>query len=103
MRLNVPLEAQPTDSSCGPTCLQAVYALHGDRVAGLSATFLYRSSRENSKTNEDQDVRGEPTGHFVVLKGYHRRKQTVVVADAYEQNQQNPWLPAGYTRCRCPG
>lgn len=30
--LNVPLEPQPTDTSCGPTCLQAVYNFFGDRV-----------------------------------------------------------------------
>lgn len=194
----MPLDAQPTDSSCGPTCLQAVYAFYGDKVpvtqlieevptvegggtlgmllglhalqrgyratiytynlrifdpswfhskrvnlleklrlqmrhrsgkrrqaaqaclefveqggevqfedltgglirhyltkglpilTGLSATFLYRSARECPETNEDDDVGGEPTGHFVVLKGYHKRKQTVLVADPYEQNPLAP-------------
>lgn len=31
--LNVPLQAQPTDTSCGPTCLHAVYAYYGDDIA----------------------------------------------------------------------
>jgi len=32
IRLEVPLQAQPTETSCGPTCLQAVYAYYGDVV-----------------------------------------------------------------------
>lgn len=198
LRLDVPLEAQPTDTSCGPTCLQAVYSFHGDKIpvdqlieevptvegggtlavllgrhalrrgyratiytynlrifdptwfhpelvdlagklreqvrsrsgkrrqatqacleyveeggeirfedltgelirryllkgfpilTGLSATFLYRSMRELPETDEDDDIKGEPTGHFVVLKGYHKRKQTVLVADPYELNPLSP-------------
>jgi hypothetical protein len=192
--MKVPLEAQPTDTSCGPTCLQAVYGYFGDRVplarlieeipsiegggtlavmlgvhalrrgyramlftynlkifdpswfhpqpadlamklrqqlkvrsgkrrsathaclefveaggrvrfedltgglirrylrrgvpilTGLSATFLYRSPREMPETNRDDDVRGEPMGHFVVLLGYNQAEQTVRVADPYEAN-----------------
>jgi hypothetical protein len=30
--LDVPLQAQPTDTSCGPTCLHAVYAYYGDDI-----------------------------------------------------------------------
>lgn len=30
--LAVPMRAQPDDRSCGPTCLQAVYAYYGDHV-----------------------------------------------------------------------
>jgi len=192
--LDVPLQAQPTDTSCGPTCLQAVYAYFGDKVSldqlireipsvegggtlavslgvhalkrgyrarlytynlkifdpswfipkqvdlseklrqqlkhrsgkrrhathaclefvehggevrfedltgslirhhllrgrpiltGLSATFLYRSPRELPDTNEDDDIRGEPLGHFVVLKGINKEDHTVIVADPYEAN-----------------
>lgn len=198
LRLHVPLEAQPTDTSCGPTCLQAVYAFYGEKVSvadlirevptvegggtlgvllglhalqrgyratiytynlrifdptwfhprranlaeklraqvrhrsgkrrhatqaslefveqggevrledltgrlirgcltqghpiltGLSATLLYRSPRECPETEADDDVGGEPTGHFVVLKGYHQRRQTVLVADPYEKNPLSP-------------
>lgn len=194
LQLAVPLQAQPTDSTCGPTCLQAVYAFHGDLVplpqlieevptvtgggtlavllgvhalqrgyhatlhtlnlrifdpswfaprrpdlaarlrqqikhrrgklrqvtraclefvehggevkfedltgalirrhllrglpilTGLSATLLYRVAREHPVTGEDDDIRGEPLGHFVVLKGYNARRQKVLVADPYEAN-----------------
>jgi hypothetical protein len=192
--MQVPLEAQPTDTSCGPTCLQAVYGYFGDPMpladlieeipsiegggtlavllgvhalrrgyraklytynlkifdpswfhpkaadlkaklrqqmkvrsgkrrsatqaclefveaggevrfedltgglirkylrrgipilTGLSATFLYRSPREMSDTCKDDDIRGEPLGHFVVLRGYNQEDQTVLVADPYEFN-----------------
>ena len=192
--LNVPLEPQPTDTSCGPTCLQAVYNYFGDKIrlqtlikevpsiegggtlavllgvhalkrgyratlytynlkifdpswfqpetsnlvdklkqqlkhrsgkrrqatqacldfveqggevrfedltgalirrylvkglpilTGLSATFLYRSMREMPDTNKDDDIRGESMGHFVVLKGYRKNTQTVLVADPWEAN-----------------
>lgn len=193
LSLDVPLQAQPTDTSCGPTCLQAVYAYHGDRIGvdrlieeipsvdgggtlavllgihalkrgyrallytynlrvfdptwflpgvdmqaklkeqirarggkrreasrayleflerggevrfedlsaslirkylrrgqpiltGLSATFLYRSAREDPETTKDDDIRGDPLGHFVILKGYDAEKQMVVVADPYQGN-----------------
>lgn len=58
-------------------------------LTGLSATYLYRSSREfadeagNSIYN---DVRGYPMGHFVVLCGFTDDLQHVVVADPYPEN-----------------
>lgn len=198
LHLQVPVQAQPTDTSCGPTCLQAVYSFHGDDVTveqlinevptvegggtvgvhlglhalqrgyeailytynlkifdpswfhprqldiaeklreqlrhrggkrrqiiqaclefvehggrvlyedltgalirkhlvwgepiltGLSATFLYRTCREIPDTGEDNDIRGEPLGHFVVLKGYRTKRQKVLVADPYEANPLSP-------------
>ncbi len=40
-RLELAILPQPDDSTCGPTCLQAVYRFHGDRVhlAGLIAAI----------------------------------------------------------------
>ena len=38
-------------------------------LTGLSATYLYNSSREIPKYNVYHDTKGEPTGHFVVLSG----------------------------------
>jgi hypothetical protein len=55
-------------------------------LTGLSATFLYRSPREIPETGEDDDVRGEPLGHFVVLNGWHPESQTVSVSDPYWAN-----------------
>lgn len=50
-------------------------------LTGLSATYLYRSAREFGPASEYDDVRGEPSGHFVVLCGYDREQRNVLVAD----------------------
>jgi hypothetical protein len=55
-------------------------------IAGLSSTYLYQSMREYGATGEDDDVRGEPAGHFVVLSGYDKTARTVFVADPYHRN-----------------
>ncbi len=55
-------------------------------LTGLSATFLHRSMREVPGTNQDDDVHGEPVGHFVVLCGYDPERHTVLVADPLEPN-----------------
>lgn len=58
-------------------------------LTALSATYLYRSSREwftpDGKSTYD-DVRGEPCGHFVVLCGYDEHNHLVVVADPHAEN-----------------
>jgi len=48
-------------------------------LTGLSATYLYRAPREVGV--HDDDVRGDPQGHFVVLAGYDRASKQVLVAD----------------------
>ncbi len=58
-------------------------------LAGLSSTYLYQSSREDPVTNLDDDVLGEPAGHFVVLCGYDAATHTAMVADPYA----NPFTP----------
>lgn len=55
-------------------------------LTGLNATFLYRCCRELPDTCEDDDERGEPLGHFVVLSGYDRGQREFLVADPYEKN-----------------
>ena len=52
-------------------------------LTGLSATFLYRTARETAlgKKLVYDDIRGEPTGHFVVLCGYNMQDRTALVAD----------------------
>lgn len=63
-------------------------------ITGLSSTYLYQSAREyedNGRLIFD-DVRGDSTGHFVVLSGYDREQRTVLVAD--------PWDPNPMTRDR---
>lgn len=55
-------------------------------LTGLSATYLYRSAREFGPDNEIDDVRGEPSGHFVVLGGYDPISKNVLVCDPYLSN-----------------
>lgn len=55
-------------------------------IVGLSATFLYRSMREFGPNQDYDDIRGEPTGHFVVLHGYNRETRMVSVADPLMSN-----------------
>ena len=57
-------------------------------LAGLNATYLYNSSREYVDGHRlvYDDIRGEPTGHFVVLSGYDKVSRNVLIADPYRQN-----------------
>lgn len=52
-------------------------------LTGLSATFLYRTAREleiGKKLFYD-DIKGEPSGHFVVLCGYNSEERMALIAD----------------------
>jgi len=55
-------------------------------ITGLSATYLYRTAREFGPGDDYDDVRGTPSGHFVVLCGYDRESRTVLVADPLLSN-----------------
>ena len=55
-------------------------------ITGLSATYLYRAMRDIPETNQDDDVRGEPVGHFVVLTGYRKHPREVLIADPLRIN-----------------
>jgi hypothetical protein len=55
-------------------------------LTGLSSTFLYGSIREYGEDMEYDDLRGEPSGHFVVLNGYDKDKRMISVADPLHNN-----------------
>jgi len=55
-------------------------------ITGLSATYLYRDMRDIPETNQGDDIRGEPVGHFVVLTGYSKHPREVMVADPLQTN-----------------
>lgn len=61
-------------------------------LTGLSATWLYRESRELADGRPD-DVAGDPVGHFVVLCGYDERTHKVRVADPLHPD---PSIAAGW-------
>ncbi|WP_131783571.1 C39 family peptidase [Legionella gresilensis] len=58
-------------------------------LTGLSATYLYRSAREiYNKAGQGlyDDIRGKPSGHFVVLCGYDESQKLIIVADPHREN-----------------
>jgi len=55
-------------------------------ITGLSATYLYQSQREFGPKCDYDDIKGEPSGHFVVLCGYDREKREVLIADPLHTN-----------------
>ncbi len=55
-------------------------------LTGLSATYLYHCPREYGPHSDYDDIRGEATGHFVVLSGYDRVRRTVTIADPLRPN-----------------
>lgn len=57
-------------------------------LTGLSATWLYQCAREYG--TEYDDVKGDPTGHFVVLAGYDDQTRTIRVADPLQKNPAYP-------------
>lgn len=59
-------------------------------LTGLSATYLYRCKREYTDRQGHtvhNDVKGHPSGHFVVLSGYDKTKQNIIVADPYWETE----------------
>lgn len=55
-------------------------------LTGLSATYLYSCPREIGAINEYHDIKGEPTGHFVVIYGYDQVNRIAHIADPLETN-----------------
>lgn len=55
-------------------------------LTGLSATYLYRCAREWGPNDDYDDIRGTPSGHFVVLDGYDPARRLVSVADPLADN-----------------
>lgn len=53
-------------------------------LTGLSATHLYDCAREFK--DDYDDVRGAPSGHFVVLSGYDPKTREVSIADPLHDN-----------------
>lgn len=55
-------------------------------LTGLSSTYLYRISREYGPDDVPDDIRGTPSGHFVVIAGYDIERRKVLVMDPYQMN-----------------
>lgn len=61
-------------------------------LTGLSSTYLYHSMREREEDEEEDDLCGTPTGHFVLLSGT-KPGGLVQVADPYQHHPlaDNPY------------
>ena len=59
-------------------------------LTGLSSTNLYQASREYGPNDDDDDIRGNPSGHFVVLSGYDRKLRQVHILDPLQANPHSP-------------
>jgi hypothetical protein len=55
-------------------------------LTGLSATYLYSTPREIPKFDIYDSIKGEPSGHFVVISGYDEEADCVYLADPMEPN-----------------
>ncbi len=55
-------------------------------LTGLSSTYLYQAMREFGHDDDDDDIRGTPSGHFAVLAGYDRKDREVLIADPFQSN-----------------
>lgn len=69
--------------------LKEYFAQNIPVLAGLSATYLYRSPRERFTPQGESiydDIRGTPCGHFVVLCGYDDTHRHIIVADPHREN-----------------
>lgn len=55
-------------------------------LTGLSATYLYQCAREIPETSQFDDIKGEPCGHFVLIKGFSYRTQQADISDPLNPN-----------------
>ncbi len=79
--------------------IQGVLSRNVPILTGLSSTFLYHAHREFGDNLDPDDIRGNPTGHFVVLDGYDQQGRSVDVADPYLPNPRGVHLyRVGYDR-----
>lgn len=61
-------------------------------LTGLSSTYLYRTAREYGPRDDYDDIRGKPSGHFVVLSGYREKLRQVTISDPMYPNPRFPSL-----------
>ncbi|MBH48107.1 MAG: hypothetical protein CME71_08050 [Halobacteriovorax sp.] len=67
-----------------PELVSDILAKDTPILTGLSSTWLYQSKRENSVSNKNDDIGGDPAGHFVIVNGL--KDDIVSVADPYIKN-----------------
>lgn len=69
-----------------PNLLTSYLSSNQPIIAGLSSTYLYQTKREIPATTDYDDIRGEPSGHFVILNGINRSTNEIMITDPYLPN-----------------
>ena len=77
-------------ASLSPRLLRGILRCRLPILTGLSATYLYRSTRERVEDGAPDDVGGHPAGHFVVIAGFDEARRRVLVVDPYQPNPYGP-------------
>lgn len=67
-----------------PTLIHRILRRRMPILTGLSSTYLYHAPREYGPEDVKDDVRGTPTGHFVVIAGYNANRRRVLIVDPYQ-------------------
>ena len=67
-----------------PPMLDRILDTGAPIIAGLSATWLYRARRDRPDDMREDDVAGEPLGHFVVVHGLDASACHAAIADPYK-------------------
>ena len=67
-----------------PTLIQRILRRRFPIVTGLSSTYLYHNAREYGPTDVPDDIRGVPSGHFVVIAGYDAARRRVLIVDPFQ-------------------
>ena len=67
-----------------PTLIHRILRRRFPIITGLSSTYLYHNAREYGPNDTKDDVRGLPSGHFVVIAGYDTKRRRVLVVDPYQ-------------------
>jgi hypothetical protein len=77
-----------------PALLKSIIDRGHPILAGLSATYLYGFQRERwDEVNGrliDDDIAGDPTGHFIVVSGYDQWGRRLTVLDPSEHVPASP-------------
>jgi hypothetical protein len=67
-----------------PTLIHRMLRRRMPIITGLSSTYLYHAAREYGPTDIRDDVRGLPSGHFVIIAGYEAARRRVLIVDPYQ-------------------
>ncbi|MEP5365224.1 MAG: peptidase-C39 like family protein [Reichenbachiella sp.] len=84
-----------------PALIRSYLAKDIPILSGLSATYLYDSPREYGEFEVVyNDVKGEPSGHFVIVNGYNPDSRQIYIADPLKYNpiSDNQYYKVSYQK-----